>query len=1766
MSGAEFPGSDLVELLRWRAATDPEDTAFTFLADGENEESSCSYQQLDLGARSIAAQLQERTSRGDRILLLFPIGLAYIAAYFGCLYANVIAVPAYPPRTRKALPKLESLVVDAGARLALTSSELANRFRDTLDPDSRLAGLHWLAPVPAHETIAAGWQCPNVSAGDIAFLQYTSGSTSAPRGVMVSHHNLLSNQRMIRRSFDHDVSTTAVSWLPLYHDMGLIGSVIQPLFVGSRCIFMPPMAFIQQPVRWLAAISRYRATSSGGPNFGYELCLDRISDQQLADLDLSCWSLAFNGAEPVRATTMERFSKRFAGCGFDSKAFFPCYGLAEATLLVSGGRRGGGAHSETFDRPALEQGRAVRSPDPGATTLVASGSFDPELDARIVDPDTAQPCADGDVGEIWVAGDSVAQGYWGNPESGAGTFGARIGNDDRSYLRTGDLGFVYDHRLFITGRLKDLIVIAGRNIYPQDVELTVEHAHPALRAGGSAAFSIEADGDEKLVVAQEVERQAIRGLDREQIFTRIRAAIQQAHEVAVHGIVLLKPGSLPKTSSGKIQRHAVRRDYLQEAFKSIAAWRQAEHQRFSAPSPVSEYGAGAMPPRNPVENALADIWREVLQVDSIGVHDNLLEWGAQSLQATQISLRIHTTLQIDVPLAILLEHATIAELAAWIADHQADRTASAPRPLTPTGTNTPPALTWSQERMWFIHQMQPDSAAYNLVLGMRFSGPMDVDSLQRALDFMVERHQPLRTAIKTMAGVPVVEIAASGRWPFETIDLGGEPPESREQLMHAQATHRASKPYDLASGSLLSAQLYRYQDQRHVLILNMHHAIADAWSFGVIARELGALYESCFRGLPDPLPPLQIQYADFAAWQRACFDDVELQRQMSYWKQQLAGVPVLALPTDHPRPAVQGHHGRFISEIPDPELLDRVRAFSQRHGVTPFMTILAAFLAVLNRYSGQGDIAVGTPVANRHHIASESLIGTFVNTLVMRNQLADDPTFGELLTRVRDTALAAYSHQDLPFEQLVAELQPTRDLSHAPLFQIMVDYVNIPAPDNQVGNMVWSLVDIDRNASQFDLTLMVIDTLPAQRISIEYNTELFDQATIRRLLRQLQELLADAVTHAGHTVSKLRILPATERERLLRGWNSTETPANLNICLHQAIADQVRRTPDAVAAVYDGTLLSYADLDRQSSRLCAYLRGQGVESGHRVGICLHRSLDMLIALVGILKSGAAYVPLDPAFPRERLQYMLEDCGAQALVTDTRLSHWLLDSMKNTPPLVLLDSDAVAIQAADTERFPVQYPDARELAYIIYTSGSTGAPKGVQIPHRAVINFLNSMRHTPGLEAGDTLLSVTTLSFDIAVLELYLPLTIGARVELVGREIAYDGKRLALRIAESGATVMQATPATWRMLLDSGWQGSTDLKVLCGGEALPRDLVQRLLPVVGSLWNMYGPTETTVWSATGRITDANDPISVGRPIDNTRIYVLDAHLQPVPTGAIGELWIAGEGLARGYLGRPQLTAEKFVTDPHSPHADARMYATGDLARHLDDGRLEVLGRKDFQVKIRGFRIELGEIETALNDLPGVRQAVVVTVDDHSGLKRLIAYIALDHDLEEPPDTATLRKSLLEKLPDYMVPSRFLFLESLPLTPNGKIDRLALPSQDTLASIESSELVAPRTPFEQAIADIFVELLELKQIGIHDDFFVLGGHSLIATRVISRIHTSLQVELPLRALFENPTVESLALLASETRVRSSDDDTMEALIAEIGNLSDEEVQDLLEREQK
>jgi amino acid adenylation domain-containing protein len=1368
----------------------------------------------------------------------------------------------------------------------------------------------------------------------------------------------------------------------------------------------------------------------------------------------------------------------------------------------------------------MERGRGVTIGWPIANTQVYI------LDAE------GEPTPVGVAGELYIGGDGLARGYHNRPDLTAARFLPHpfsTGSGARLY-RTGDLArYLPDGDIEFLGRRDQQVKLRGFRIELAEVEAALV-THAAVR---DVAVIVGTVGAEQQLVAYCVLREG-ESVSREELRAHVGERLPQ----------YMRPGryvwleGLPLTANGKLDRRAL-----------------------PEPDAVScAAGANYVAARTPIEEGLVEVWSDILRVGQpIGINDNFFELGGHSLLATQLVSRVRELFAVELPLRSVFESPTIAELSQKIDGFVQDGLGLSAPPIVRAGGDKELLLSFAQERLWFINQLEPGSPFYNCPGAVRLTGQLDIKAMKDSLNEIVRRHEALRTVFANPDGHPVQIISPAQPQPLPVIDLSGLPEAEREAEAAKLAREEFRRSFDLAEGQLLRTMLLRLDEEEHVALFTTHHIVSDAWSMGVLVRELAAIYPAFVQGEPSPLAELPIQYADFATWQRAWLQGEVLETQLAYWRRQLADAPpVLELPTDYARPVVQTHRGAASALLLSPQLSEQLRALSRRQRVTLFMTLLAAFKVLLYRYTGQTDICVGSPIANRNRSEMESLIGFFVNTLVMRTDVSNCASFKELLERVRSVALGAYAHQDLPFEKLVQELNPERSLSHTPLFQVVFAFQNMQQDVLELPGVTLNSFAVENDTAKFDLVHTIIETERGLLVHFHYNTSLFQETTIRRMLRHFESLLQSIVAQPEASLDALRFVSAAEREEAVVKFNDTRRQYGPPACLHQLFEAQVERAPHAVALSFEGRHLSYAELDARANRLAHRLLAHGLTAEQPVAICLDRSPSLVVAQLAVLKAGGVCLPLDAAYPHARQRLMLEEAGVRLLLTQPELQAGLAEHGAH---MLYLDETGADATAASLFPPPLQVT-GDNAAYIIYTSGSMGHPKGVVLTHVGLVNRLRAGQDLYGLEPDERVLHKASSSFDASLWELFWPLTTGARVVLARAGGQQDSDYLVGLIEQEQVTVAHFIPSMLPYFMAAAGERCRSLRrVYCGGETLNAAQAQRFAEQFAQtqLYNQYGPTETTVNASYRRcdVGTRGGSVPIGRPFWNVELYVLDAACEPTAVGVKGELYVGGAGVARGYLNRPDLTAERFIPDWLSGQAGARLYRTGDLARYLPDGDIEFLGRRDQQVKLRGFRIELAEVEAALVTHAAVHDVAVI-VGTVGAEQQLVAYCVLREG--ESVSREELRAHVGERLPQYMRPGRYVWLEGLPLTANGKLDRRALPEPEAVAM--AGEYVAPRTLTEELLADIWTDVLGLENIGVEHNFFELGGHSLLATQVTSRLRERFQVELSLRTIFERPTVAGLA--AEITRLRAERAGKLETeLLAELDELSEEDAETLLEK---
>jgi amino acid adenylation domain-containing protein len=1589
------------------------------------------------------------------------------------------------------LERLAFMMEDAEVGAFLTTSAIA----PTLPPCD--APVILLDGVAEPELDVAETPLPIPLADDPAYLIFTSGSTGRPKGALNSHRGIVNRLQWMQSEYELTASDVVLQKTPFSFDVS-VWEFFWPLLAGAKLVMAQPGGHRDTGYITDAIVKHGVTVCHFVPSMLRAFLTDPAAARciTLRDVMASGEALAPDlVAELTRVLPGTRLHNLYGPteCAVDV-SYWPCPQSEVAPAVVPIGK-------------------------PVSNTRLYV------LDSR------GEPTPIGVPGELFLAGVQVGLGYHNRPELTAERFvrdrfaPPGDGPHVRMY-RTGDRArWLASGSVEYLGRLDFQVKVRGFRIELGEIETSLLRDE-AVR---DCVVVAREDGGEQRLVAYVVPTGDAPAA------SALRTLLLETLPEYMVPSAFVFLDALPLSSNGKVDRRAL----------------------FAMPAPESDGAtlpAAHRAPRTATERALAEIWTSVLRRETLGVDDDFFALGGHSLLAMRMLGGIIERFGVRLPLRVVFERRTIAEIARAV---EAARVEVPAAPIPALAMDADAPLSYGQELLWMLQLATPELSAYNIPQLWMLRGALDVAALNVAVQALMERHHALRTVVVSRGPDVVQRVLNAQAQPVVVEDLAAVPDAERATAARRRVEAIAAMPFDLAREPAFRVVVLRLSASENWLLVLTHHAIADGWSIGLLVQELSELYGHAASGTSAQVPasPVAVQFREFAAWQRETRSGEWLAGELAWWRAQLAGAPTsLELPTDRPRSAALSFEGGRRMTVLPASLLARLRALATAQGTTLYSVLAAAYAVLLHRYSGQNEVVVGTVVANRHRADLERTVGYFANTLPLRVSLVDDPSFATVVQRVHDAFLSASEHSDIPFEQLALELHDGARASD-PLVQAMFILQNNADSRLELGGIAAEKLEIGAAGAKVELTLSMTELADGLRTVLQFRRALFDEATIDRMLGHLGTLLDAAASDPGALASTIALLPSAERELVTRGWNETAEPLP-RWSVPERVLAQAAATPRATAVRAGDGAITYETLAHRSAIVAAMLRDAGVMPGDRVAVCVDRTTTLPVALLGVMRAGAAYVPLDAAYPAERLSHVLTDAGVRVVLTDASSRASLPAS--DAPVLVLGE----ATWSASVDARPEASLDPESLAYVLYTSGSTGRPKGVMVPHRALANFLATMAKTPGLAEGDAIVAVTTISFDIAGLELWMPLVVGAEVVLASRAEAVDGAALRALVERTSGeraaarVMLQATPATWRLLVQAGMPRITNLVMLCGGEAWPAGLSRTLAPLGESLWNVYGPTETTIWSTRARVT-GEEP-SLGEPIANTTLYVLERSGEPSPVGVPGELWIGGAGLARGYHDRPDLTADRFVA-----HAEfGRLYRTGDLVRRGADGRLDYLGRGDDQVKLRGYRIELGEIESVLAASPSVSQTVAsVHRPDDGGEPRLVGYVVLgaEASANEASAIAELYERLRRSLPEYMVPSALVRLDALPLTPNGKVDRRALPAPEGDVAAPARPYVAPRSPLESDIAVVWRDVLGVARVGIDDDFFALGGHSLLAMRVLARLVDVVPARLTLGDLFERRTVAATAALVVQrlaTAEADADDDDLAGLLAELEGLSDEE----------
>ena len=1642
------------------------------------------YQQLNERSNQFAHYLRRRGvdfENESLVAVVLGKSIDFVVSVLGILKAGASYVPLDPDYPAE---RLRYMLHDSNVAAVVTNSESMPSVTGLHDAVLCIDRDRREIDAERAENIVS-----NANAKSLAYVMYTSGSTGEPKGICIEHRGIV---RLVRNTnyvkLDHE--EVLLQFASVSFDASTF-EIWGALLNGARLVI--PVSG-QTSLAELSSMLRDRNITTLWLTAGlFHLMIENHLE------DLKGLKQLLAGGDVLSVRQVRQALQQLPGCRVING-----YGPTENTTFTS-------CH-------IMQNGD-----EPGATVPIGRPISNTQV---YVLNEQMKLVPLGVPGELYTGGDGVGRGYLNQPELTAEKFVKNPFSDeeDARLYRTGDfVRWRPNGVLEFIGRTDTQVKLRGFRIELREIEASLVK-HGAV-SECVVTLREEAPADQRLFAYCVASNAHTLPTEAE-----LRRYLRQTLPDYMVPSSFVELKQLPLTANGKI-------DYAE------------------LPPPSSlEHIAGRehSTARTQTEELLVNIWADVLNLSNVGTTANFFELGGHSLLATQVISRIRNCFHVELPLRDLFEEPTVVGLSQRIDVARHRNILLKPETLVPVSREEPLPLSFAQQRLWFLDQLEPQNTAYNVWRAVRLGGTLNIETLERSLNDVVRRHEILRTSFPIIHGRPVQSIVEAEQFlVLEVDDLSGIAPEDREAQSQALLAEAGQSHFDLAVGPLLRAKLLVLSDDEHILLLTMHHIVSDGWSLNILLQELGALYQSYVNAAPIRLPDLKIQYGDYSVWQREVLTGEGSDAKLAYWKRQLNNLTAVQLPTSRVRPPVQSFRGQRLTAQLSAPLTKNLRALNQHEGVTLFMTLLAAFDVLLSRYSGQEDITVGSPIAGRDRRELEDLVGFFVNTLVLRTDLAGDPTFKELLQRVRDVTLDAYDNQEVPFERLVEELQPRRDLSRSPLFQIMFSLVNVPELGFQIDGLdVHDLEGLEETA-KFDLSLNAKEIGERIEISFQYNTDLFGEGTIKQMMRHYETLLEAIVSEPNRRVSELDLMSAEERHYLEVSFNQPQQEHLVNQNFATLFERQVEQTPNNVAVQCDKKQLTYRELNRRANQLSHFLRRKGVGPEVQVGILVDRSVEMLIALLGVMKAGGSYVPLDPETPVERLMFTTADAGIRALITNRKLSTKLSTDVL----LIDLDVEKDFISRESENNLRLQ-SSPETLAYVLYTSGSTGKPKGVMIEQRALVNLLCGLRNEFKLTQDDVLLAATTLSFDIAGVDLYLPLLSGAKVLIATRRQVVDPQELRELFERTNPTMMQGTPTLFRMLIDSGWQGAENLKILCGGEVVTRELASQLLERCQFLWNGYGPTEATIYASMQRVrADANGAlpatIPIGGPVASSELFIVDKHLQLVPRGVPGELFIGGPGVARGYLNRPELTAEGFINLSFGNQPSRRLYRTGDSVRLNESGELEYLGRLDHQIKIRGYRVETGEIEAALAEHEGVQHAAVVLREDVSGQKRLVGYVVPAKRLAKPAgngnadsngqhETITIdswRRHLLQRLPEYMVPGVFVILSALPLTATGKVDRKSLPAPGDQRPALSEAYVAPQNEVEEHIAEIWHEALKVELVGRYDNFFDLGGSSLLMAQVQNRLQETFVRRVPMVELFRYPTINSLAEFLSQNEVANS-----------------------------
>ncbi|TCS93648.1 non-ribosomal peptide synthetase [Hazenella coriacea] len=1675
-----------------------------------------SYAQLwDDARRLLGGFRQAGLGPQDTVIFQLADNEHILPAFWGCELAGIVPVPlaVAPTYTQpsSATQKLEDAWTVLDHPPVITSRDMLPELKEW----AKAQGLESFQILVIEDLLASeietDWH--HAQPEDLALLLLTSGSTGKPKAVMLNHHNVLSMITGMIQMFRFTSQDVTFNWMPFDHIGGIGMMHMRSVLLGCQEINTATQTILVDPLRWLDWIDHYRATVTWAPNFAFGLLTDYSDEIKRQNWDLSSMRFMLNGGEAMVARVGRTVLEMLEPHGLPANAIHPAWGMSETSSGV--------IFSDNF----------MRTTTSDEDEFVEIGHPIPGFSMRIVD-ENDQVVPEGSIGRLQVSGYSVTSGYYRQPELNQSVF-----TKDR-WFETGDLGYLRQGNLTITGRSKDSIIINGINYYSHAIESAVEELS-GIETSYTAACAVRGKGDttDQLAIFF-VRSHTLDDLQIAQLLREIRSHVTQTVGVSPEYLLPVEKEGIPKTAIGKIQRAQLKKEFENGDFSGLLK----EMDMVMRGAKGATVGRQT-PNKDAVKLKEEDIQKDLIQffIENLNISHDWIEpdtqihsLGVNSILMMKLIRIVEKSYRIKITTRDLFKYATIQSLANYIAEQANLSISSRNKQVAVVSTNIhkktsekqsfQSPLSEVQKGLWALQKMSPETSAYNIPLGFRFTSKLEIEKLKQSLQIVLKQHPILTSVIEDKNGMPYIKTQS----PQSLIFLEEDISTFAEDEVLPYFRKKVKEPFDLEQDPLMRTYLFSRSQKEHYLLLVVHHLIFDGISSMTFIQSLLEAYEHLLEGKLLNGSPISMDYDELVEWEQDMLSSEEGEMYRSYWKQQLSGtLPILQLPTDRSGHSDLSFEGQTYTRSLSTKFVDQLKSFAQKYSMSVSTVLLGSYMVLLNRYSGQEDLIVGMPVMVRPEERFDQLIGHYLNMIPIRSRIPETGSFLEFVNQLQLTVLDGLDHAPYPFTRMIRDLNIPRNQVGFPIFQTAFYYQNFLQSTSykKMLSQYENTVSVDfvegiHQEGEFELVFELWDEEDGMDLHIKYSSDLFDIPTIESMYERYIHLVEAMIQSPDMSMKEYSMIPEEELNTILHTWNATQEEYP-TACFHELFEQQVNKTPEATAVVYEHKSFTYRELNERSSLLAIYLQDQGVGPDTLVGICVERSLDMIVGLLGILKAGAAYVPLDPNYPDERLAHIFEDSGTPIVLTQSQLRNKFDRLNEKRTKVILLDQDwDQIVRRANESNMLKREVRPDHLAYVIYTSGSTGKPKGVMIPHQALTNFLVSMAQSPGLQAKDRVLALTTYCFDIAGLELFLPLIVGAQCYICGTEQARNVEQLKLEIQNIKPTMIQATPVTWTMLFQSGWKNEEGVKILCGGEALPPKLKQNFISTGSEAWNMYGPTETTIWSTIQRIQEG-EPITIGKPIANTYVYIVDQQLKPVPVGHVGELCIAGEGLARGYYNQSVLTAEKFIDNPFRP--ETKLYKTGDLARWLPKGQIEYLGRIDNQVKIRGFRIELGAIENRIGQHPEVQETVTI-VKQHNGNKKLVAYFT-SNDAKTSPSLQELRDYVRSNLPDYMVPSHFIRLDQMPLTPNGKVDRKELESRQLIQE-RTAQKSLPPSRVEETILKIWEEVLEIGNIGMEDRFFDVGGDSVLAVSVVERIKKELSFELSVTELFEYPNIKAIS----------------------------------------